>query len=288
MNAGYELNNEEEMNIILHICYKTPVVINGWKVETDTITFSDREEFHKFICGKVAYDFLDNAVIKKENEILLYAESSNGKIIWKAEENKKMGKMFKTTDEITKFFIENGWNEHTSFSELTLEEAKAHGYGAVIEGMNKGHKYFKMNVTGNIFDEKGEIFMYNISTVNEENKRRKIVADEKGLAEEIDTTEHPAFELALVTDEIAVYINPGDDVLTMDLSSKTIMDEVAGVKKYHETMEKIINHGKEYEYGEKLVSFCKRNHAFENKQHDNDEEGHTIPAANFQHRRRGR
>ena len=154
--------------------------------------------------------------------------------------------------------------------------------------MNKGHKYFKMNVTGNIFDEKGEIFMYNISTVNEENKRRKIVADEKGLAEEIDTTEHPAFELALVTDEIAVYINPGDDVLTMDLSSKTIMDEVAGVKKYHETMEKIINQGKEYEYGEKLVSFCKRNHAFENKQHDNDEEGHTIPAANFQHRRRGR
>lgn len=116
----------------------------------------------------------------------------------------------------------------------------------------------------------------------------KVISEDKGIPEYIDTRENPDFKLALVTDEIAVYVNPGDDVLTMDLGSKTIMDEVTGVKKYHETMEKIINQGKEYEYGEKLVSFCKRNHAFENKQHDNDEAGQTIPAANFQHRRRGR
>lgn len=116
----------------------------------------------------------------------------------------------------------------------------------------------------------------------------KVVVEEKGISEKIDTREHPAFELALVTDEIAVYVNPGDDVLTMDLASKTFMDEVAGVKKYHETMEKIINQGKDYMYGEKLVSFCKRNNAFENNQRDHDEEGQTIPAVNFQHRRRGR
>ena len=115
-----------------------------------------------------------------------------------------------------------------------------------------------------------------------------VISEDKGIPEYIDTRENPDFKLALVTDEIAVYVNPGDDVLTMDLGSKTIMDEVAGIKKYHETMEKIIYQGKEYEYGEKLVSFCKRNRAFENKQNDNHEEGHTMPAANFQHRRRGR
>lgn len=115
-----------------------------------------------------------------------------------------------------------------------------------------------------------------------------VVTEAKGIAEEIDTIEHPGFKLALVTDEIAVYINPGDDVLTIDLVSKTIMDEIVGVKKYHETMEKIINKGKEYEYGEKLVSYCRKNHAFEHRQHDIDEIGQTIPAVNFQHRRRGR
>lgn len=115
-----------------------------------------------------------------------------------------------------------------------------------------------------------------------------VVTEAKGIAEEIDTMEHPGFKLALVTDEIAVYINPGDDVLTIDLASKTIMDEIVGVKKYHETMEKIINQGKEYEYGEKLVSYCRKNHAFEHRQHDNDEVGETIPAVNLQHRRRGR
>lgn len=115
-----------------------------------------------------------------------------------------------------------------------------------------------------------------------------VVTEAKGIAEEIDTIEHPGFKLALVTDEIAVYINPGDDVLTIDLASKTIMDEIVGVKKYHETMEKIINKEKEYEYGEKLVSYCRKNHAFEHRQHDIDEIGQTIPAVNFQHRRRGR
>ena len=116
----------------------------------------------------------------------------------------------------------------------------------------------------------------------------KVVTENKGIPEKIDTAEYPAFKLALVTEEIAVYVNPGDDVLTMDLASKTIMDEVAGVKKYHETMEKIINQGKQYEYGEKLISYCRRNHAFENKQSDSEKTGETLSAGSFKHRRHGR
>jgi len=116
----------------------------------------------------------------------------------------------------------------------------------------------------------------------------KVISEDKGLPEYIDTRENPNFKLALVTDEIAVYVNPGDDVLTMDLGSKTIMDEVTGIKKYHETMVKIINQGKEYEYGEKLVSYCKRNHAFEDKKPNNEELGETLPAGQVKHRRHGR
>lgn len=118
--------------------------------------------------------------------------------------------------------------------------------------------------------------------------KRKVISEEKEIPEYIDTRKHPEFKLALVTDEIAVYVNSGDDVLTMDLVSKTIMDEVAGVKKYHETMEKIINEGKEYEYGEKLVSYCRRNHAFERKQPNSEELGETLPAGQLKHRRHGR
>ena len=71
-------------------------------------------------------------------------------------------KIFKTTEEITKHFINNGWTKSTSFTELTKEEAEKKGYWFALNGMAKGRKYFVMNVTGNIFDDRGEIAMYNV------------------------------------------------------------------------------------------------------------------------------
>lgn len=69
---------------------------------------------------------------------------------------------FTTVEQIREKFIRDGWNKDTSFEELTLEEAKARGLLFAVAGIQKGKKYFKMNISGNIFDDKGKIAFYNI------------------------------------------------------------------------------------------------------------------------------
>lgn len=69
---------------------------------------------------------------------------------------------FKNANEITRFFVDDGWGKDTNFSELSEAEAKERGLHFAIRGMEKGRKYFKMAVSGNIFDDNGKIAMYNI------------------------------------------------------------------------------------------------------------------------------
>lgn len=69
-------------------------------------------------------------------------------------------KVYGTIEEITSDFIKSGWGEDTIFSELSLEEAQERGYCFVIDGMNRGRKYFKMGVCGNIYDDKGKLLMF--------------------------------------------------------------------------------------------------------------------------------
>lgn len=71
--------------------------------------------------------------------------------------------MFANTEQIREKFIKDGWSENTSFVELSLEEAKKKGYLFAINGIAKGEKFFKMNVSGNIYNSKGEILLYNIT-----------------------------------------------------------------------------------------------------------------------------
>ncbi len=73
-----------------------------------------------------------------------------------------MSKTFETSEEITKAFVKNGWSKDTAFSELTVKEAEEKGYLFAISGMAKGHKFFKMNECGNIYNDKGEICCFNI------------------------------------------------------------------------------------------------------------------------------
>lgn len=68
--------------IKLHIKYKEPVNFNGFVVEKDSIIFDDLESVIAFANGELAYDTLDNAVRKRENDIPLYAENSHGEIVW--------------------------------------------------------------------------------------------------------------------------------------------------------------------------------------------------------------
>lgn len=71
-------------------------------------------------------------------------------------------KKFRNAEEITEFFINDGWGENTSFSEVCLEEAKEKGYGYIIRGIKNGEKFLKMNVSGNIFNENGRLVLFNI------------------------------------------------------------------------------------------------------------------------------
>ena len=61
----------------------------------------------------------------------------------------------KTIQEITNNFIKDGWSKHIVLSELTTEEIKA-------KNLNIKKRYFKMEVSGNIFEENMKIALYNL------------------------------------------------------------------------------------------------------------------------------
>lgn len=70
---------------------------------------------------------------------------------------------FDNVNQIREKFLKDGWSEDTSFEELSLKEAEKKGYTFALNEIAKGKKYFKMNVNGNIYNNKGEIVLYNIT-----------------------------------------------------------------------------------------------------------------------------
>lgn len=77
-------------------------------------------------------------------------------------------KKFNTVDEIRDQFIKEGWSKDTEFIELTLEKAKEKGLSWAVDDITKGEKYFVMNETNNIFDNKGECVFFDIPCVRQE------------------------------------------------------------------------------------------------------------------------
>jgi hypothetical protein len=73
---------------------------------------------------------------------------------------------YSTAEEITTGFINDGWSKDISFTELSLQEAEDKGYYFAINGIKKGRKYYKMSVTGNIFNDNGRLSFYNIPCIN--------------------------------------------------------------------------------------------------------------------------
>lgn len=69
---------------------------------------------------------------------------------------------YNTAKEITDEFIKDGWSNTTSFSELSLEEARVQGYLFAVIGISRGRKYFRMNNSGNIYNDEGKICMHNV------------------------------------------------------------------------------------------------------------------------------
>ena len=72
-------------------------------------------------------------------------------------------KKFKTAEEIKKHFIKNGWSDSIDFEPFTLERAEKMGVFDIIQNIKKGHQYFRMTATGNIYDDRSEVRLYNIN-----------------------------------------------------------------------------------------------------------------------------
>lgn len=64
---------------------------------------------------------------------------------------------FNNCEEIKEHFIKSGWNKDINFEEIGIEDT-----GVIPLEKYKNKRYFKMKNTGNIFDENGKIFLYNI------------------------------------------------------------------------------------------------------------------------------
>lgn len=65
-------------------------------------------------------------------------------------------KTYKTVEEITRAFIKKGWNAPT-FRETTEEEKRT-----IFGALAPQAKLFTMIETGNIFDDTGKIYYYNL------------------------------------------------------------------------------------------------------------------------------
>ena len=70
-------------------------------------------------------------------------------------------KRYRTAEEITAAFIADGWNKNTVLRDTTPEELyDIFGYPEAYNGK----RLYTMISTGNIFDDRGQIFFYNIHT----------------------------------------------------------------------------------------------------------------------------
>lgn len=70
--------------------------------------------------------------------------------------------MFNTVNEIKQHLVRNGWSDDISLQEISLEEAKNKGYLFAIDDVSKGKKYFKMDISEDIYNDKGEVVLYAI------------------------------------------------------------------------------------------------------------------------------
>lgn len=68
----------------------------------------------------------------------------------------------KTLDDVHDLFVRQGWSEDIELEELSVKDVRDIGSCSMEAAMLKGHKFFRMKQSGNIFDSKGNIVVYNI------------------------------------------------------------------------------------------------------------------------------
>lgn len=135
-------HGEENSRITLHIKYKEPIIFNGFKIEKDSITFDNKDELNSYINGNVAFDMLDNAVKKRDNEILQYAENENGEVVWKADEIQNLQLHEKMEYKgVTINYFHNAENRQLYVSEFMAEQGLYKMTESVPNDKGENHDY---------------------------------------------------------------------------------------------------------------------------------------------------
>lgn len=70
--------------------------------------------------------------------------------------------MYNTIEQIKTAFVKAGWSNDIEFEELTKVEAEKIGSWTILRDMECGRKFFRMLSTGNVFDDRGSVVIYNI------------------------------------------------------------------------------------------------------------------------------
>lgn len=70
--------------------------------------------------------------------------------------------MYNTAEQIKAAFVKDGWLSDIEFEELTKPEAEKIGSWTILRDMERGRKFFRMLSTGNVFDDRGSVVIYNI------------------------------------------------------------------------------------------------------------------------------
>ena len=70
-----------------------------------------------------------------------------------------------TKEELKERFLAEGWGKDTDFMELTLEDAKKKGYLFAVRGILEGKRYYRMEQSGNIYDNYGRLVLLDVKPV---------------------------------------------------------------------------------------------------------------------------
>lgn len=70
-----------------------------------------------------------------------------------------------TLSDVKELFIRQGWSKDIELEELSMKDVRDIGSCSMEAAMLKGHKFFRMKQSGNIFDSKGNIVIYNIPVI---------------------------------------------------------------------------------------------------------------------------
>lgn len=137
-------------------CDETEFCISAWDAKELSELFEEfcRENGYEEVCIESI------TIVRVAESVDALAELEES-----AKKNRTLAKEKEcsSAEELKKKFMEEGWGKDTTFKDLTLEEAKKKGYLFAVRGISEGKRYYKMERSGNIYDQYGKLVLLNVN-----------------------------------------------------------------------------------------------------------------------------